>query len=591
MLKTAYRRIPDEQSDGAFELGRAMQVYADAALSLARVWMNAPDLRSGRALAAELLRLRPLSAQARIQLGTASAMYGASLVNGADPQRARPLFEESRKQFRELTQFDPRNRRMLRELAAVQLLTAKGMGDCAENPACRKTMRPGELESAESSTLDSLGRFRDLANKDQDNHALQADISWGLETGAMLLRARDARERALPLLDEALVFRRKAIVDPQDVTTRAGVIDILRAKAKLLGAAGRRDEALKILDESSAAVDELPAGIWKLFSGIGNAQARAELLTAMGRSDQAKRMREEEASLTKALGDPGGARRDRALDLNREGNSLYERADKLRGAAASVEFDEASRKFEEAIKEFPFEAVFWSNLRNACSRSAAALLPADGAPLADGAVRQREVALRCAVENSWIAWVLSDEATGDSAGSDPVKAQRLRTLYEDRRGLAMFLRDDPQRVSEALALADQGVREAEEHAQQQPQQPSTPEQRTQSADALYLLADAYYGLGMMREESKADGWEQAIRAAIGYGERVRDQQPANAERHLWLGNVHVELANRLDNAQRTAAAADERALGQRVCREALRLSKSADERRNAQTCIDTAQGR
>lgn len=573
VLTSAYQQAPREGSDNAFLLGRAMQVYADAVLSLAEVWSLPDDLKHARALAAELMHLRPLSAQARIQLGTASAMYSGALTGATAWTSARRLFDEADRQFRELTQFDRQNRRLYREWAASRLVTASAIGSCADSPACRKALRPGEIETAESAALSSTGVFQELVDLDPGNRSLRDDVAWGKEVEASLKRARGARDGALSRLEEALALRRAGVVDPKDVVNRSPVVILLLTKARTLQETGRREDALAAIDEALAAAEQIPNETWRRSRRIESLHARSEVLTALGRKADARSATDEKNRLAALAGNPARTKKDAALALNKEANQLYTAA----GAAAAPEkgraYDVAAEKYRAAIIESPADPVLWSNLRAACSAAASALSDAlDQTPADTALARRTEAKRRCALESAWMAWILSDE--GEPTAD---RANRLRTLYEDRRSLAKLLRNDHQRVREALALAEHGVREAEDLVE-----------RDQSASTLFLIADSYYGLGMMREESHREGWEQAIRAALVRGEQLRDKESANAGRRTWIGQVRLELAKRLDTWKRPGAA-EERGLARRECQDALRLATTDADRGAAQSCLTDAQ--
>ena len=567
-LKEAHDRPPAEGSDSAFDLGRALHVYSAAGLGLAQLSRSEAEYKGARALAREMLRLRPLSAQARVQYGTASAVYAGSLVgNAAEWQRMQRLFEESRQQFREVTQFDPSNRRMLRDLAAVQLLLAQVIGLCANNPECKKGMPAGQLESAKFWALDASGRVHQLAGENSDSRSLQSDIAWGLEVQANLMSAQGTPAAALTVLDDALRRIRTAIVDPRDVYKNRQMIGLLDAKAQLLTDTGRHEEALRVLDESLAATDRLGHQLQR--HKADNMTLRANLFRKMGRAAESAALTASADELYRADQSVTTERSSRGRDRNREANMMFASAGKASGAAKSLEYDRAAEKFREAIHHNPFDRGIWARLESACSNSAIAL--ADIPKPNKEQEARREAALRCALNSSWMAWVLSDDVGPAAEDRTP----RLKKLYEERRELAKFLRKDVDRVGEALKLADQGVRDW------------VTLERTQSPspDTLSLLADAYYGLGMMREESTEGGWEDAFRSAIAYGERLRDREPANPAHRTWLGNVRIELGKRL--AEHGQGFADhERKLGLQSCEEALRLAKKDDEKQDARACID-----
>lgn len=573
VAKRAYHQVPEQGSDNGFLLGRAMEIYADAVLSLARVWWAPEDLKRARALSAELIRLRPLSAPARISLGTTSAMYGASLARGKDWPSAQWLLAESDRQFRELTQFDPKNRRMSRDMAAVRLNAAQAIATCAENPACRKALPPAELETAESSAITSIGIFQELAEVDSRNHALRDDVAWGKEVLAAVRHARGARAAALSVIDEALEIRRANLVDPHDVEARSQIVAQLLVKARNLNEGAQRPAALQVVDEALAAAEHIPSETGRRVWRSEGLQSKSAILKAMGHTPEAGAASDEADRLVKDVYARVQMRTDKALALNNEGNEIYAQAGRTDGLEKSRLYDVSAAKYRLALEETPADPVVWDNLRGACNAAAGPLDEAITERSSDAALKTRvENERRCALEGAWLAWLLSDDGTPSEE-----RARRLETLYVDRRNLAMLLRNDSARVPEALALAEQGVREAEHLVADNP-----------SPKTLFLVADSYRGLGMMREESHREGWEQAMRAAILRGEQLRDKEPRKVEYRVWLADGRAILAGSLDKWKRPGAAA-ERELARRDCQSGLRLAKSdADRALVRASCPDGA---
>jgi tetratricopeptide (TPR) repeat protein len=460
---------------------------------------------------------------------------------------------------------------MAREMAAVQMLTAQAFGLCAAAPDCRKQLRPGELEAAENSALDSIGRFQALADKDHESLSLQDDIAWGREVQASLKRARGERDQAITLIDRSIALRRPLIIDPRDVEHKLGIATLIRSKAEVLEDAGRREEAVNLLDESLAAVRQLPPGGLPAYQLNTDLLYKADLLTKLGRKDEAAQARTEGEEVLKKAGDPATARTTRASSLRLEALTAHVAALKTTAAGPAADYDVIVKKYEESLAANPLSGDAWDDLESACSSAAEHLPEAEG-PAASVRKQQKEAALRCALESAWMAWVLSDAgpATGSGSGS-----KQLMKLYEARRELAKFLRNDTNGLREALALAEQGVREAETRAQAQ----------KPTAESLSLIADAYFGLAMMREENRTDGWEEAFHAAIRYREQSMGLEPGRVEDRIWLSQVHNELAKRLESAKRDGSAA-ERESARRDCREAVRLARTPEDRKTAQSCGD-----
>src|SRR5690349_521866 len=72
VLNSAYEQTQAGGHDNLVVLGRAAQIYADAALNIAVLYGNPAELKGAHALAREALRLRPQSYRARYQVGIAN---------------------------------------------------------------------------------------------------------------------------------------------------------------------------------------------------------------------------------------------------------------------------------------------------------------------------------------------------------------------------------------------------------------------------------------------------------------------------------------------------------------------------------------
>ena len=583
-LTTLYTR---PASDSSFELGRAMQVYADAALGLANVWADQPTSAAAHALAREAMRLRPLSFRSRIQLGTAAAMHGSVVNTTESATVVRELFDEASRHFADLTRFDPAHRRLQRERAALQVLIAEGQATCADTPACSKGLRPEMLEQSTIATLESAGTFLWLSGLDTQNRSLDADFAWALKTRGKLLSALRRDNDAVRVLDAAIARRRQAIVDGRDIEGTLDVAHTFHDKSRVLQKARRLEEALTALDDALRVIDGLPRDLTTVqFAAAINAEARIALLNQLKRATQANRLIAENEQRLNDMGMPWSERKARAVDAELEGIGLSQRAGTLVGAAAIAEHRRAVEKLEHAIEDYAFDGTLWRELRNVWERIAALAVTLDtaGVPAPTGAsnataqqtakltlAAERESALRAALAAAWIERVLS---------YDTEAADSWRTQYEARRSLAQFLRDE-SRSEEALRLVAQGVLEADEYARQ----------RRDSADALFIVADANAGLGMLRSESNVPGWEEVISRGLAYGERLAQREKAVPERWRWIGEFRRYFGERLRAVQREQEADEQFRLARDACRQALRLSKpGGSDRDDAQACLDKLAG-
>ena len=570
VLRAAYDEAQRGGADANFKLGRAVQVFADAALTVAKLTGDKATARHALALAREAVRLRPLSFQARNQLGAALVAYG-DLMD--DKSMVWELLRESRKQFDDLGQYDPGNRRMQRERAALQVLSAHVVGTCAANRAC-KGLPKAALDEAKLATLEAIGTFRWLAGQKRESLALTNDVAWGLSTHASLLGASGSPALAAPLLDEAIDITRAAKVDPLDAGPSLKVAEFLQEKARHQEMAGALLPAIKSLDWALAEIKALPGSLLSVqFIRVNTLTAKIDLLRKNRQGPEAERLQEvltaQLALIPKAAWE---LRRSSALQLNDEGIALAKNPSSTSDAASLAQHRQMLDQHEQAIMQDPFEAVSWQYLGYA-QQTIATLAAKGDAAVGLGAAVQ-EAALRDSVTALWMAALLNSEASD---------ATLLNKKYEARRELAILMRESNKQ--ETLALAEQGVVDAKEVLRQ----------KDDLAAGLFYLADASFGMAMLRDEVSAGpgadtGWQEAFRVALIHGERLAALKPAKAERQNWLGMVHSDLANRLDQKSRPAAAAEERGLALKACREALRLAKASplpakEEESKAASCL------
>ena len=120
-----------------------------------------------------------------------------------------------------------------------------------------------------------------------------------------------------------------------------------------------------------------------------------------------------------------------------------------------------------------------------------------------------------------------------------------------------------------------GVPEAEEYGRL----------KHDSAEALFLLSDVNAGLGLLRWETKKDGWEEALRTAVDYRERLGRLEPRDASHQTWTGQFRQMIGDYLREVHRERAAVPEYKLAVQACREGLRLAANAEQRNKAQGCL------
>lgn len=573
VLRVALARPPDEGGNASFLLGRALQVYADATLGRAKLWGNGRDLKSAEALATQATQLRPLSAQARVQLGAASAAYGASGVSDSEAQKANRLLQQSQAQYGELTQFDLRNRRMHREAAAAQLLSAQIIANCSEDGACRKSLQPGALSTAESRALDAAATFGEFSRLDPEDRSYRDDIAWEQMVEAQLRSARAHWAEAMVLVDSALTITKSNLADPLDLDNYWTTVQLLLTRARILDGSGHKEDALGVLNDLLLNVRRLADSKWRRLVETNCLQAQAQILDKMDRKQEAAAAKARSESMMLPGDDIQRVTSQRALELNKEGIALITEAGVAKGVAQLQKIELAEEKYRGALAHSPSDPILWSNLQKACTQAASTMLDQTSAATqsAPDNVAKIESKLRCAAQGAWMAWVLTADAD-----ENPRTGEWIQLIIA-RRSLAMFLRNYAEKEQEARSLAWQNVRDMKVLVT-----------KDTSAEALFLLADAYYGLGLMSESMSEEGWEQEIRAAIISGEQLIDREPNNFARPLWVGQVEHTLAGALQNHHRRGVEA-ERKRAKDACQEALRLAKTPKETEDAQACIGEAE--
>jgi hypothetical protein len=550
---TAYDGRYGTSFDANFDIGRSIQIFADAALSLSSPRSEVELAEAAVKLARESVRLRPLSFQARKQFGTAIAnRFALKLPISVDEWNL--LRNRSRRQFADLGQTDPDNLRMRREKLALELAISEIVTNCLDDPSCRKNTPDGAAESARTGALEATGALRRLAAADPANLSLLLDVSWGLRVQSRLNAIDGATAASLVLLDEAIAIEAKVPLEDGDVQWHWVRASNLIERAKLAGKTQGSIAVKTGVDAAFAEIDRTPGDtLGRRFGRINLLESAIPVLRNAGLVKEAEVLNVQRNALTLPGNGPRRTSYDAALRLNDQAVQLTNAINR-RDTANGMDISERIESLHaEAVSEYPFNAVLWANLGGARGRGA------DDQPTA-----AREAALRGAVAASWMARVL-----------EPVP-ERMGKMYEAYRGLAMHLRDRPDTGAELLELTERGLATAKELAKVQPD----------SVVTLGYLADANLGVGFTRESQGVSGWDEAFRAAFLHGEHLARVEPDNVERKLWLGQNRSYLANLLDREKRGSEAAGQRQFALAMCRIVLAHPKAnLAQRTQAKSCL------
>jgi tetratricopeptide (TPR) repeat protein len=551
VLSSAYDGKHGSALDANFDTGRAMQVFADAALNLSQLEAGeeAGDsmAETAVALAREAVRLRPMSFQARKELGTA-IISRLQLSQPTLPADWHELLDEARRQFDDLGRIDSSNLIMQRERAAVALAGADIIARCVQMPGCRKDIRTGELEKSKLAALESIGTFGSLAARDPENRSWRADVAWGMSVRAEQMAA-DRDSALTDTLDGAIKAYTEARIDQRDLDIALALASRFIERARLQTNAGQLLPAQESLKDAAVEIERVPASA--RYVRMSRLDEAIPLLRDAGLSDVVKRMQDARVRLQRPGEGAHEQSHKRAQELNREAVDLTTSPDS--GNPAQM-WTSKERLYARAVDEYPFDAVFWRNLQIARNEM---VTESDDAA--------HEATLRGALAAAWMASALNPEDT-----------QSLRTLYEARWQLALLLFEKDHAGPELLALTVRALEEANELARRQPK----------SAEPLVYLAYGHLGVGLARASLGIEGWDESFRVAMLFGNRSAEREPKRAELHIWLGTFGRIWATLLDQKQRAEDAAEQRRLALKACRMALTISAiKPEERIQAEECI------
>lgn len=559
VLKQAYGGEQAPALDANYDTGRAMQVFADAALNLHATWQDPRLAEAMLALAREAVRLRPLSFQAQKQLGTVIANGSAAtpLATNADWDT---LLVESRGLFDKLGA-DAGNLSMRRERAALETLIGQTIAGCIAKAAGCRGLPEGEIDRSRVGVLESIGTFRWLASKDPDNRSWNSDVAWALRVRSQQ-QANMGDPAAIATLQQAIGWAARVPMAPQDFDARWERATDLMQLAEVHSKASRRSEVRSAIDGALALFDDAAGqSVGAQLARIALFEQAIALLKSLRMDHDASLLKKRLAELPRPSGGPAQKSFDRAIELNQQAIDLSKKTVGKAGAQGRADGLRVEQLHAQAVDEYPFDPVLWHNLRAARQ---------DAAALADSGSPEHEQAMRRLLFAAWMAKVLR-----------PTDADYLRELYRARRGLAIHLYDKGSSNVQLQALVDRALQDAKEMVRGQ----------SASNDARLYLADANLGVGYIRDAQGTYGWDEAFRVALLHGEERAKQAPDTAEPLVWLAEQRRVFAQRLERDQRADEAAEQRRLALRSCRGALAMPRASEEdRQQAQACVDEQAG-
>lgn len=516
----------------------ALQALARAALARAVLFSSLEDHEGAAALAEQARLLRPFSLAARRNALAAESWRGR--VRSASPATALADYRRVLAESEELRRSDPDDRLWQRERAAAQLLVSTGIVACSEKPgAC--TPEPS-LDDAEALVFEATAALRALASSDTTNTSLQDDLVEAARARSAVLRARGGRTvEQLAVIRDAERVRDQAVRDPRDAGAEQTAVQLLGEEADLLLALDRLPEARETLRRAIDRAQKLAAAHPDnalYFSTLASTWAReAALRTRAGDAKGAAAAAAEEKWASARFNDLGLEDLTASDALRGRGVAHVASGAKFLGlvppdyAAATRELVAAESVFREAARRRPASYGTYDELRSVydwIQQTSAAL----------GRKEERFEALSAAMHAAQIAAWLAPE---------PAQSAMNSRLLEARNNFAeaLIAENDKESNEAALRLMQEAIVVADSLVQREPA----------NAEYRFSLADAKTGLGMVRRNLGASGWENAIRSGLIDVQRAETLAPGRvlfrteqASWRLYLGEELAKSAEEKDRA-------------------------------------------
>lgn len=476
----------------------AMQALTRAGLARAVLFFSPEDHEGAATLAEQARLLRPSSISARKTELFALAWRG-HVRRPVSPEAALADYRRVLAESEELRRSDPDDRFWQRERAASQLLVSTGIAACNQRPGACVPMP--SLDDAEALALEATAALRALAAVDTTNMSVQDDLVAAAQARSAILAARGGRGAdRLAVIREAQQVQAQAVRDPKDARAEQSAVHLLGEEADILIELGRLPEARETLRRALGRATKLVAahpGNALYFDTLAFTWAREAVLLertgdAIGAADASEKeeraaMKVDDVYVTHVMASVG--LRDRGTAYVNDGTRLLD-TEPADYAAATQAFTAAESAFREAARRHPAMYETYDELRDVYDR----LQRTDDRL---GRKKERFEALSAAMHAAQIAAWLAPESAQSAMNN---------RLLAARNAFAQALIAENDRTSHeaALGLMQEAVVVADSLVQREPA----------NADYRFSLADAKYGLGLVRRKLGSAGWESAIRSGL-----------------------------------------------------------------------------
>jgi tetratricopeptide (TPR) repeat protein len=540
----------------------ALQALTRAVLARAVLFGSLEDHEGAESLAEQARLLRPSSISARKNALLTLAGHG-HLRREESPEEALADYRRVLAESEELRRSDPDDRRWQRERAASQLLVSSGIVACHEKPgSC--TPSP-TLDDAEALVLEAIAALRALGSVDATNASLQGDLVWAGQARSAILAMRggQAAER-LSVIRDAQRIRDQAVRDRNDAAGEQTAVNLLGEEAEILLELGRLPEARETLqraiDRATKLVAAHPDNALFFYTLASTWGRQAALLGKAGDPQGAAAASEGEKRATARFDDLGREAVAAYAGLRDRGMAHVTTGAKLAGAkppddaAARRELVAAESAFREAVLRRPASYGTYDELRNMYD-----LLQRTEGRL--GRKGERFESLGASMHAAQIAAWLAPEAAQSAMN---VRLLEARNTF----ARALIAENDRKSNEAALGLMQEAIVVADSLVQRAPANP----------DYRFSLADAKCGLGLVRRNLGAAGWENAIRSGLIDVQNATTLAPGRilfrTKQASWRRYLGEELAKNDGDKERAGA---ELALALQGYEEAARLDPKSSE--------------
>ena len=484
---------------------KALAVFSRA-LQLRTALLNyQEDYEGAEPLAQEALRLNPSSSSARIGAQVALSSRAGSKAF-SEPQVALVDYRRVLAESEEMRRWDPSNRQWQREHAVSQMLLGSGIVAChAKRTACNPLPR---LEEAEAISLEAIAALRGLAPLDKSNASITADLGWAWREHAKVLEKMGRHADRLLAIEQAeQSYASISPPDPDDADAVTALAATLQEKASALAALNRREDAAQEMQRAIALFTALdnahpnhPTYALNLAEAravdIASSKTGNRSATAKAAKAEADRLRDQSEVMPRDEQNNADQRDAERFRHMEQGQRLLDTND-LAGALA--EFLSAEREARNYLRFKPALSQGYENLL-------AAYRAVDSAQEKLKLESGRRQPLVGAMYSAQMAALLNiDKQSVGRLGNELLRSRHALGVY--LYGNDALLETLPM-VQEEVALS---ARLAQQARMEYERRPST---YAAYAAALRAHSNAKYGLGILRQLSRIEGWQEAVRSAL-----------------------------------------------------------------------------